>query len=55
MQNRPTTDAAEILGLSQNTLRAWAREGKFPMHQNPANRYRLFRRSDLQDCLKKIE
>jgi excisionase family DNA binding protein len=50
-----TAEASEILGVSQNTLRAWARDGKIPMHQNPANGYRLFRRSDLQAFLKKIE
>lgn len=50
-----TAEAAEILGVSQNTLRAWAKAGKIPMHRNPANGYRLFRRSDLQAFLKKIE
>lgn len=50
-----TAEAAEILGVSQNTLRAWAREGKIPMHQNPANGYRLFRRIDLQRFLKGVE
>lgn len=42
-------EAAAILGVSQNTLRAWAEEGKIPMHRNPANGYRLFRQFDL-DC-----
>jgi excisionase family DNA binding protein len=31
--------AAEILGVSQGTVRAWAEAGKIPMHKNPANGY----------------
>jgi excisionase family DNA binding protein len=40
-------EAAEILGVSQGTVRAWAEAGKLPMHKNPANGYRLFLRRDL--------
>jgi excisionase family DNA binding protein len=50
-----TADAAKILGVSQNTLRGWARDGKIPMHRNPANGYRLFRHKNLLAFLKKIE
>lgn len=46
-----TAEAAEMLGVSQNTLRAWAEDGKIPMHRNPANGYRLFRRYDLEAFL----
>jgi len=46
-----TADAAEILGVSQTTLRKWAEDGKIPMHRNPANGYRLFKRSDLEKFL----
>lgn len=49
-----TAKAAEILGVSQSTLRTWASDGKIPMHRNPANGYRLFKRSDLDKFLKKI-
>ena len=48
-----TAMAAEILGVSQNTLRAWAKAGKIPMYRNPANDYRLFRRADLEEFLHK--
>jgi len=48
-----TAEAAEILGVSQNTLRTWAADGKIPVHRNPANRYRLFKRKDLEAFLKK--
>jgi excisionase family DNA binding protein len=46
-------EASRILGVSQNTLRAWAEAGKIPVHRNPANGYRLFRRTDLGTFLAK--
>lgn len=48
-----TAEAAQILGVSQNTLRKWAASGAIPMHRNPANGYRLFNRIDLERFLKK--
>ncbi len=48
-----TAAAAEYLGVAQNTLRKWAARGEIPMHRNPANGYRLFKRSDLDKFLKK--
>ena len=48
-------EAAAILGVSQGTLRAWAESGKIPMHRNPANGYRLFRRVDLESFLSTVE
>jgi excisionase family DNA binding protein len=50
-----TAEAAEILGVSQNTLRTWASAGKIPVHRNPANGYRLFRKTDLENFLRQIE
>jgi excisionase family DNA binding protein len=47
-------EAAEILGVSQGTVRSWAGAGKIPMHKNPANGYRLFRRADLEKFLAKV-
>jgi excisionase family DNA binding protein len=47
-----TAEAAEILGVSQNTLRKWAAEGSIPVDRNPANGYRLFKRGDLGRFLK---
>ena len=37
------------------TVRTWAADGKIPMHRNPANGYRLFKRNDLLAFLKRIE
>ena len=48
-----TAEAAEFLGVSQNTLRKWAERGEIPMHRNPANGYRLFKQSHLEAFLKK--
>ena len=43
--------AAQMLGVSQNTLRAWADDGRIPVMVNPANGYRLFRQEDLEAFL----
>lgn len=48
-------EAAEILGVSQGTVRTWAEAGKIPMHKNPANGYRLFKRAELEAFLDSIE
>ena len=45
-------EAAQILGVSQNTLRKWVDEGQIAASVNPANGYRLFRREDLERFLK---
>ena len=49
-----TAEAAEILGVAQNTLRKWAAAGQIPMHRNPANGYRLFKREELKRFLERI-
>lgn len=48
-----TAAAAEYLGVAQNTIRKCAARGDIPMHRNPVNGYRLFKRSDLEKLLKK--
>jgi len=47
-------EAAEILGLLQGTLRNWSEAGKIPMHKNPVNGYRLFKRVDLETYLTEV-
>jgi excisionase family DNA binding protein len=49
-----TAEAAEYLGVHHNTIRNWAARGELPMHRNPANGYRLFKRTDLDKLLKKV-
>lgn len=46
--------AAKFLGVSQNTLRKWADEGRIGARVNPANGYRLFRLRDLETFLRKM-
>jgi len=48
-----TATAADYVGVAQNTIRKWAAHGDIPMHRNPANGYRLFKKSDLDEFLKK--
>jgi excisionase family DNA binding protein len=48
-----TAEAADYLGVAQNTIRKWAARGAIPMHRNPANGYRLFKKADLDRFLKK--
>jgi DNA-binding transcriptional MerR regulator len=48
-------DAAAILGGAPNTVRAWGAAGKLPEVRSPANGYRLYRRSDLEKFLQRIE
>ena len=47
-------EAAGILGVSVNTIRNWARDGKIPHRRNPANGYRMFRRKDLDEFLVEV-
>jgi excisionase family DNA binding protein len=49
-----TAEAAEFLGVSQNTLRKWAAQGSMPMQRKAFNGYRLFRRKDLETFLQRI-
>lgn len=48
-------EAAQMLGVSQNTLRLWADSGKVKAHRNPANGYRLFKRGELDAFLRRVE
>ncbi len=49
-----TAEAAEYLGVHHNTIRKWAARGDIPMHRNPVNGYRLFKRTDLDKLLIKV-
>jgi len=46
--------AAEIIGVSPSTLRAWDRAGKLRAARNPMNRYRLYRCEDIEALLARI-
>ena len=47
-------EAAEFLGVSPNTLRNWSRDGKIAVHRNPINGYRLYKKTDLERLLRRI-
>lgn len=45
--------AAEILGVSPQTLRAWDTSGKLKAHREPKSGYRLYQASQLEAFAKK--
>ena len=47
-------EAAKVLGVSPSTLRVWDRAGKLKATRNPMNGYRLYRREDLENFLRRI-
>jgi DNA (cytosine-5)-methyltransferase 1 len=47
-------EAAELLKVTRATLRNWERHGKLVSHRHPINRYRLYKREDIEALLRKI-
>ena len=47
-------EAAETLGVSPNTVRAWGASGKLPEYRHPINNYRLFKETDVERLRLKI-
>ena len=47
--------AADMIGVSPATLRNWDRSGKLKAVRNPANRYRLYRREDIEAFLASLK
>lgn len=47
-------EAAERLGVSSNTIRAWATTGKLQEYRHPVNNYRLFRRDEVEALMEQI-
>lgn len=47
-------ETAELLGVSANTVRAWALSGKLQEYRHPVNNYRLFKRDEVQALLEQI-
>jgi excisionase family DNA binding protein len=46
-------EAAELLGVSKDTLRRWDRAGKLKARRHPITDYRLYLRIDLEALLKR--
>lgn len=47
--------AAEILGVSEQTLRRWDNSGKLRARRHPINGYRLYPRKLVQDLRRRID
>lgn len=48
-------EAADLIGVSPSTLRAWDRSGKLAATRNPMNGYRLYRREELEEFLRRVD
>jgi excisionase family DNA binding protein len=47
-------DAAAFLGVTPITLRRWDRNGKLKSTRHPINRYRLYKREQLEKLLGRL-
>ena len=47
--------ASELLGVTGNTLRNWEASGKLMSYRHPMNKYRLYKREELEELLRRIE
>jgi excisionase family DNA binding protein len=48
-------EAAEYLNVTAQTLRNWDNDGKLKPYRNPMNKYRLYKKADLDKILKGIK
>lgn len=48
-------EASEYLGVSSETLRRWDNLKKLKSYRNPINKYRLYKKNDLESFLKRIK
>jgi len=57
MQQRYYTikQAAKIIGVTPLTLRNWDKKGKLKAYRHPANNYRVYKASQLELFLRKME
>ncbi len=46
--------ASEVLGVSPMTLRRWDSAGKLKSYRHPLNKYRLYKKEELENLLKGI-
>ncbi|MBP6869609.1 MerR family DNA-binding transcriptional regulator [Candidatus Babeliales bacterium] len=47
--------AAEFVGVTANTLRNWEKDKKITVYRNPQNKYRLYKKEDLEKLLNNIK
>lgn len=48
-------NAAQILGVTPNTLRNWEKAKKISTYRNPLNKYRLYKKEDLEQLLANVK
>lgn len=48
------TEAAQLLDVAPNTVRAWGAAGKITEYRHPANNYRLYKRKELEGLLNQV-
>jgi DNA-binding transcriptional MerR regulator len=48
-------EAAFILGVHPDTLRRWSSLSKLITFRHPVNRYRLYRRTDIEELLNRVK
>lgn len=48
-------EASEILGVDKTTLRRWDKAGKLKPYRHPINKYRLYKKQELENLLREIE
>lgn len=48
-------EAASFLGVTPSTLRNWEKDKKIRVYRNPQNRYRLYKKEDLETLLYQIQ
>lgn len=57
MENKYITikKAALLIGVSELTLRNWDNSGKFPAGRHPISNYRVYKVSDIEDLIMKMD
>lgn len=48
-------EAAELLDVAPNTVRAWGAAGKISEYRHPINNHRLYKRKELEALLARLE
>lgn len=46
--------AAELLDVAPNTVRAWGASGSITEYRHPVNNYRLYKRQELEKLLARV-
>ncbi len=47
-------EAAKLLGVCSNTVRAWGAAGSITEYRHPVNNYRLYKRHELEKLLSRL-